>query len=110
MLVLKDQVLHEKKIAEKTKLSVENLNRQIVDLESKLTTVTAERDSLRTSLLEAEIADHEGNEAKHHEIENIKVGMTKLQAEIETMQVTLDVRDGEIKAKKDELKLVKVFL
>ena len=84
------------------------LERKIDGLQSKLSSVISERDALKTSLLEAEIAGHEGDQAKSNEIETIRVEVAKLHAEIETLQVTLDVRDNEIKVKKEELRIEKV--
>jgi len=73
-------------------------------LQSKLVEVISERDAMRANLLEVEIANHEYDQAKVNEIDAFKVEIAKLQAEIETLNVTLNVRDSEIKAKKEDLK------
>jgi len=73
-------------------------------LQSKLVDVMSERDTMKANLLEVEIANHECDQAKVNEIDAFKIEIAKLQAEIETLNVTLKVRDGEIKAKKEDLK------
>ena len=78
-------------------------------LQSKLVDVMSERDTMKANLLEVEIANHECDQAKVNEIDAFKIEIAKLQAEIETLNVTLKVRDGEIKAKKEDLKKEKVM-
>jgi len=78
-------------------------------LQSKLVDVMSERDTMKANLLEVEIANHECDQAKVNEIDAFKIEIAKLQAEIETLNVTLKVRDGEIKAKKEDLKKEKVI-
>ena len=78
-------------------------------LQSKLVDVMSERDTMKANLLEVEIANHEYDQAKVNESDAFKIEIAKLQAEIETLNVTLKVRDGEIKAKKEDLKKEKVM-
>lgn len=73
-------------------------------LQSKLSEVLSDRDVLKANLLEIEIANHECDQVKFNQVEAFKGEIAKLQAEIETLNVTLNVRDSEIKAKKEDLK------
>ena len=80
---------------------------EINALRQKISTITAEKDSMQTSLLEIEIAKHDGDNAKSEEVRGKDLKICALEANIETLQVTLNVRDGEIKTKKEELKQLK---
>ena len=86
------------------------MKRDNQELQLKLVDVCNERDAMKANLLEIEIANHECDQAKFNEIEAFKVEIAKLQAEIETLNVTLKVRDSDIKAKKEELKRQKVCI
>ena len=59
---------------------------------------------MRNSLLEAEIANHENNNDRSREFENLKLELVKSQSAIETLEVTLSVRDNELKSKKEEIR------
>ena len=76
-------------------------------LENTLTKITTERDTMQASLLEIEIAKHDGDNAKSQEIQNKDLRICALEATIETLNVTLNVRDSDIKTKKDELSKMK---
>lgn len=77
-------------------------------MQSKLLMAVNEKDSLRNSLLEIEIASHEGDNLKAGELDTLKIEIAKLQAEKETLNVTLSIRENEIRTKKDEIKQEKV--
>ena len=55
----------------------ESLQSQIEELKTTLAGVVNERDAIKTSLLELEIANHEGHEAKDNQTEHLKVEMAK---------------------------------
>ena len=76
-------------------------------LETEMTKISTERDALRASLLEIEIAKHDGDNAQSEEIRSKDLKICALEATIETLHVTLTVRDNDIKAKKDELNKLK---
>ena len=81
---------------------------QLTSVKEDLSKVTSERDSMRNSLLEAEIANHENNNDRSRESENLKLELVKSQSAIETLEVTLSVRDNELKSKKEEIRKEKV--
>ena len=81
---------------------------QLTSVKEDLSKVTTERDSMRNSLLEAEIANHENNNDRSRESENLKLELVKSQSAIETLEVTLSVRDNELKSKKEEIRKEKV--
>jgi len=80
---------------------------EINQLKSKLSEVTSQRDAIQTSLLEMEIAKHDGDNAKSEEMRAKDLKICALEANIETLQVTLNVRETDIKSKKEELKEMK---
>ena len=82
---------------------------EIDALRQKISKISAEKDSLQTALLETEIARHDGDNAKSQEVRGKDLKICSLEANIETLQVTLNVRDGEIKSKKEELKQLKAL-
>jgi len=57
---------------------------------------------LRNSLLELEISSHETKESLGSEREKAKLEIAKLATEKETLEVTLDRRDKELKQKKED--------
>jgi len=76
-------------------------------LENTISKITTERDTMQASLLEIEIAKHDGDNANSQAIQNKDLRICALEATIETLNVTLNVRDSDIKTKKDELSKMK---
>lgn len=74
----------------------------------QLAAISSERDSIKTTLLEAEIACHESHETNADELSSLQMEIARLQGEKETLQVTLRVRDNDIKAKKEDFRKEKV--
>ncbi len=72
--------------------------------DSELKTLRQERDALKTSLLEQEIVNHEHQNSKNTDKEKLKIECAKLATEKETLEMTLDRRDKELKAKKEEFR------
>ena len=89
-------------------LKNKTLETQLTSVKEDLSKVISERDSMRNSLLEAEIANHESNNDRSKESENLKLELVKSQSAIETLEVTLSVRDNELKSKKEEIRKEKV--
>ena len=61
-----------------------------------------ERDGLKSSVLELEISNHEHQNNKNTDKEKLKIECAKLATEKDTLEMTLDLRDKELKAKKEE--------
>jgi len=84
----------------------ERMAREKSELETehaeKLAKLMAERDVVKSSLLEMEISTHESKDRLGEEREKTKLEMAKLATEKETLEVTLDRRDKELKQKKEE--------
>ena len=73
-----------------------------------MTETTLERDTIRNSYLEAEIASHEFHNTRLKESQDLKLELAKTQAALETLKVTLEVRDNELKIKKEDVRKEKV--
>ena len=73
-----------------------------------MTETTLERDTIRNSYLEAEIASHEFHNTRLKESQDLKLELAKTQAALETLKVTLEVRDNELKLKKEDVRKEKV--
>ena len=67
-----------------------------------------ERDNAKSSLLELEIAKHECEEGLSKQDNEIKMKIAQLTTEKETLEVTLGLREQELKARKEELRDDKV--
>ena len=70
----------------------------------ELSRMKQEKDALRSSVLELEIANHEHQNSKNADIDGLKMEVAKLNTEKETLEMTLDLRDRELKAKKEEFR------
>ena len=64
--------------------------------------MTSERDQAKNALLEHEIAQHEKQADLGAEKEKVNLEVARLNTEKETLEVTLERRDKELKAKKEE--------
>ena len=69
-----------------------------------LSKMKQEKDALRSSVLELEIANHEHQNSENADINGLKMEVAKLNTEKETLEMTLDLRDRELKAKKEEFR------
>lgn len=78
---------------------------RLAESEARVKVVMQERDAVKNSLLELEIANHERQESSGSEKEKERLDKAKLVTEKETLEVTLDLRDKELKAKKEEHRL-----
>ena len=58
--------------------------------------------------MEAEIASHECDNTRIKESQDMKLELAKTQAALETLKVTLEVRDNELKIKKEDVRREKV--
>ena len=76
----------------------------------ELSKMKQEKDALRSSVLELEIANHEHQNSKNADIDGLKMEVAKLNTEKETLEMTLDLRDRELKAKKEEFRSDLSFL
>lgn len=85
-----------------TKSALERRDDTLTQSEAIVQSLRQERDVLKTSLLELEIANHEQQNTKKEDREKIKIECAKLTTEKETLEMTLDLRDKELKAKKEE--------
>ena len=74
----------------------------IPELRDKLKKCQQERDSVKTSLIEVEIAKHESEEACLRRESDLKMKITQLTTEKETLEVTLKLRDNELKNRMEE--------
>ena len=74
----------------------------IPELRDKLKKCQQERDSVKTSLIEVEIAKHEAEEACLQRESDLKMKITQLTTEKETLEVTLKLRDNELKNRMEE--------
>ena len=77
---------------------------EVTEVRAELAKVKAERDQIRNNLIEAEIANHEGQTSLGQEREKVKMDVAKLTTEKETLQVTLQHREEELKNKKEEFR------
>ena len=75
-----------------------------MELTDKVTKLSAEKDSAKNSLLELEIAHHESEANVGTEREKVKLDLAKVVTEKETLEMTLELRDKELKAKKEEFR------
>jgi len=74
----------------------------IPELRDRLKKCQQERDSVKNSLIEVEIAKHEAEEAALQRESDLKMKITQLTTEKETLEVTLRLRDNELKNRKEE--------
>ena len=74
----------------------------IPELRDKLKKCQQERDSVKGSLIEVEIAKHESEEGALQRESDLKMRITQLNTEKETLEVTLKLRDNELKNRKEE--------
>ena len=102
---LKEELENSKCNYEKTMNDLESHNN---DLKSKLKCMKNERDNAKSSLLELEIAKHECEEGLSKQDNAIKMKLAQLTTEKETLEVTLGLREQELKARKEELRDDKV--
>ena len=67
--------------------------------------MTVDRDALKNSLLELEITVHEKEEssASANELKTLKLELARLATEKETLEVTLELRDKDLKSRKEDL-------
>jgi hypothetical protein len=84
------------------------LEAEVSTLKENIVVLKTERDIAKASLLEAEIASHETDQSRSEQIEALKMEVAKFQTGRETLEVTLSVRDNEIKSKKEECRKEKV--
>lgn len=91
-----------------TEQTTHKLEGQVVELQSALTaksvelaSVMSERDRVKNSLLDLEITNHENQANLGSEREKTKLDVARLVTEKETLEVALDRRDKELKAKKE---------
>ena len=68
----------------------------------ELNAVKSDRDGLKNNILEMEIAQHENDEIKKTEGNEINIKVAGLITEKETLEMTLNLRDNEIKKLKEE--------
>ena len=102
---LKEELENSKCKYEKTINDLESHNN---DLKTKLRSMKNERDNAKSSLLELEIAKHECEEGLSKQDNEIKMKIAQLTTEKETLEVTLGLREQELKARKEELRDDKV--
>ena len=109
----RDEVARMKSSLSESKASssqdLDKANQTVADLESKVSKLSAERDSAKSSLLELEIARHENEANVGSEREKVKLDLAKVVTEKETLEMTLELRDKELKAKKEEFRKELVF-
>ena len=74
----------------------------IPELRDKLKKCQQERDSVKNSLIEVEIAKHQGEEGALQREAELRMKITQLNTEKETLEVTLKLRDNELKNRKEE--------
>ncbi len=89
---------------------VKSMSTDISRLSQEVIELKSERDAARTSLLEAEIKEHDLGKINCEEVNSLKLQLVKLQTERETLEMTLAIKETEIKARKEECrdeKLVK---
>ena len=75
------------------------------DSEQNLKEALSERDASKTALLEMEIAHHEQIANSGSDKEKSRLDLAKITTEKETLEVTLELKDKELKARKDEHRL-----
>ena len=78
-------------------------------MKAKLKTARNERDSAKSSLLELEIAKHECEEGLAKQDSDSKMKLVQLTTEKETLEVTLELREQELKSRKEELRQEQVM-
>ena len=83
---------------------VKELKHHNGELKAKLKLVCNERDSAKSSLLELEIAKHECEEGLAKQDSDSKMKLVQLTTEKETLEVTLELREQELKSRKEELR------
>ena len=88
---------------------VKELEQHVSDLRAKLKTARNERDSAKSSLLELEIAKHECEEGLAKQDSDSKMKLVQLTTEKETLEVTLELREQELKSRKEELRQEQVM-
>jgi len=74
----------------------------IPELREKLKVCQQERDSAKNSLIEVEIAKHESENSWADREGELKMKLAQLTTEKETLEMTLKLRDNEIKSRKEE--------
>ena len=77
-------------------------------LQKELSIANADKDSMRNSLLMQEIASHEFDNTRTKESESLKLELAQAQSRIDTLNLTLGIRDNELKSKKEEIRKEKV--
>ena len=100
-LELKQQIESLKLEHERTTSEMEQHN---TDLKAKLKSARNERDTARSSLLEIEIAKHECEEGLVKQESESRMKLVQLTTEKETLEVTLELREQELKSRKEELR------
>lgn len=73
-------------------------------LQKELSIANADKDSMRNSLLMQEIASHEFDNTRAKESESLKLELAQAQSRIETLNLTLGIKDNELKSKKEEIR------
>ena len=93
---------------ENTKLKFEKtetaLQQQNIDLKEKLKQMRNERDAAKSAILEEEIAKHEYREKLTRKDSEAKMELAQLTTEKETLEVTLELREKELKTRKEEFR------
>ena len=90
--------------AKKSNAAIERLQTEVEAQKKKAATLTSERDQAKNALLEHEIAQHEKQADLGAEKEKVNLEVARLNTEKETLEVTLERRDKELKAKKEEFR------
>ena len=97
-----------KEALESTKLkyakNIKDLEQHNTDLKTKLQSMRNERDTAKSSLLEIEIAKHECEEGLSKQDSESKLKMVQVTTEKETLEMTLGLREQELKTRKEELR------
>ncbi len=83
---------------------IASLESLLADTRERSNSLATERESLKNSLLELEISKHEGQATLVEERERARMELAKVTTEKETLEVTLERRDKELKAKKEDFR------
>ena len=81
-----------------------DLQQQNIDLKEKLKFMRNERDAAKSAILEEEIAKHEYREKLTRKDSESKMELAQLTTEKETLEVTLELREKELKTRKEEFR------
>ena len=88
---------------------LKDLEQHNSDLKTKLQVMRNQRDTAKSSLLEIEIAKHECEEGLSKQDSESKLKMVQLTTEKETLEMTLELREQELKTRKEELRQEQVI-